>query len=165
MTAKTINILFGPPSDPNDCKKMLSGFFSENGKHIVCGGTTAAIVSDHLKKPLKVSLEYIDPSVPPVGEIEGVDLVTEGIVTMKKVQEYVKHYIEDKTGQDRSDGASLIFRFLMEADNINIYAGHAVNPNHQDTAFSIDINSKIKLLDTLADDLRKLQKNVEIFCF
>ena len=33
-----MNILFGPPKNRDDCDRMMSLFFSKEGKHIICGG-------------------------------------------------------------------------------------------------------------------------------
>jgi hypothetical protein len=49
-----VNLLIGPPADPADVSTMMSLFFSRNGKHIICGGTTSQLASEHLKKPLRV---------------------------------------------------------------------------------------------------------------
>ena len=80
-----MNILFGPPSNRDDANRMMSLFFSKEGKHIVCGGTTSSIVSKYLGKPIKASLVFDKNGVPPIAEIEGVDLVTEGVITVNKV--------------------------------------------------------------------------------
>lgn len=85
-----MNILFGPPRNRDDCDRMMSLFFSKEGKHIVCGGTTSSIAAKYLGKPLKASLSFERSDVPPIAEIEGVDLVTEGVITINKVIEYAK---------------------------------------------------------------------------
>ena len=85
-----MNLLIGPAKNPEDDEKMLSLFFSKEGKHIVCGGTTSTIVSRYLDKPVMMDSEYIDKDVPPTASIEGVDLVTEGVLTINKVLEYAK---------------------------------------------------------------------------
>ncbi len=89
------NILFGLPSSPNDDAKVLDSFLSLEGLHVVCGGTTAQVVAKKLGKPLKVSLHYEDKDVPPIGYIEGIDLVTEGVITMSRVLEYTLEYIRE----------------------------------------------------------------------
>ena len=90
-----MNLLFGPPSNRDDCDKMMSLFFSKEGKHIVCGGTTSTIAAKYLGKPLRPKLEFVDKDVPPIAEIEGVDLVTEGVITINKVLTYAKDYLKD----------------------------------------------------------------------
>ena len=85
-----MNMLFGPPSNRDDADRMMSLFFSKEGKHIICGGTTSSIAAKFLRKPLKASLNFEASDVPPIAEIEGVDLVTEGVITVNKVLEYAK---------------------------------------------------------------------------
>ena len=80
-----MNILFGPPRNRDDGDRMMSLFFSKEGKHIICGGTTSSIAAKYLGKPVKASLEFERGDVPPIAEIEGVDLVTEGVITINKV--------------------------------------------------------------------------------
>ncbi|MDD4113415.1 MAG: SpoIIE family protein phosphatase, partial [Herbinix sp.] len=58
-----MNMLFGPPSNPDDCHKMMSLFFSKEGKHVISGGTTASIASNYLGKVVKQSLKYEDNNI------------------------------------------------------------------------------------------------------
>ncbi|MBQ1374648.1 MAG: SpoIIE family protein phosphatase, partial [Clostridia bacterium] len=114
-----MNMLFGPPRNPDDANRMMSLFFSKRGKHIVCGGTTSSIAAKWLKKPLVASLDY-DPGsdVPPTATIEGVDLVTEGVITVNKVVEYARDYISENKDYAKwnfkKDGASQICSLLLE---------------------------------------------------
>ena len=112
-----INILFGPPKHGKE-RMTISFFFNLPGKHIVCGGTTANLVSDYLKKPLTVDLVYYRDDVPPVGKMEGVDLVTEGILTLTRVKEML---IEDEA--PAGDAASLIYKMLCAAEEICFVCG------------------------------------------
>ena len=68
-----VNLMIGPPSDRKDTHKYLSLFFSKEGKHIVCGGTTSTLASEFLHKPMVADLNYLDPEIPPIAKIEGVD--------------------------------------------------------------------------------------------
>lgn len=101
---------------------MMSLFFSKEGKHIVCGGTTSKIAAEYLNKPLIPHLEFIDPDVPPTAEIEGVDLVTEWVITISKVLSYAKDYLKDNSSYKqwsyKRDGASLICRLLFKRQPI-----------------------------------------------
>ena len=92
-----MNLLFGPPRNRDDCDRMMSLFFSKEGKHIVCGGTTSSIAAKYLGKPVRATLNFEQSDVPPIAEIEGVDLVTEGVITINKVIEYAKDAL-DKNG-------------------------------------------------------------------
>lgn len=165
-----MNMLFGPPANRDDCEKMMSLFFSKEGKHIVCGGTTASIAAKWLGKPLKASLTFERSDVPPIAEIDGVDLVTEGVITVNKVVEYAEDYVgENKLYEQWSmqrDGASLICRLLFEeATDINFFVGRAVNPAHQNPDLPINFNIKMNLVKKLTDALFKMGKKIKVSYF
>lgn len=165
-----VNILFGPPSNRDDCNRMLNLFFSKEGKHIVSGGTTASIVSKWLKKPLVTSLTFDRSNMPPIASIEGVDLVTEGVITMNKVVENAQDYLEKNESFEEwgygIDGASLICRILFEeATDINFYVGKAVNPAHQNPDLPINFNIKMNLVQVLSESLVKMGKRIKISYF
>lgn len=131
-----VNLMIGPPSKPEDLSKMHEAFFSAPGKRIVCGGTTSTLAAEYLKKPIIAQLDYLDSDIPPTAKVEGLDLVTEGVITMSKVVEYAKDYLEENRKYSqwgyKRDGASMIARMLFEeATDINFFVGRAVNPAHQ----------------------------------
>lgn len=165
-----MNMLFGPPSNRDDANRMMSLFFSKEGKHIVCGGTTSSIAAKFLRKPLVASLKFEKSDIPPIAKIEGVDLVTEGVITVNKVLEYAKDYIGDNKLYDQwnysEDGASLICRLLfIEATDINFYVGRAVNPAHQNPDLPINFHIKMNLVDELSKCLRKMGKRIKVSYF
>ena len=165
-----MNILFGPPRNPDDCNRMMSLFFSKEGKHIVCGGTTSSIAAKYLGKPLKASLNFARSDVPPTAEIEGVDLVTEGVITINKVIEYAKDSLDKNELYEQwgfnHDGASMICRMLFEeATDINFFVGRAVNPAHQNPDLPINFNIKMNLVEELSDCLRKMGKRIKVSYF
>lgn len=165
-----VNILFGPPANPDDNDRMMSLFFSKEGKHIVCGGTTSSIAAKYLGKPLKASLNFIKSDVPPIAEIEGVDLVTEGVITMNRVVEYAKDALKDNELYEKwsfgQDGASLICRMLFEeATDINFFVGRAINPAHQNPDLPINFNIKMNLVEELSKSLRQMGKRVKVSYF
>ncbi len=165
-----MNILFGPPRNKDDCDRMMSLFFSKEGKHIICGGTTSSIAAKYLGKPLKAVKACEKSDVPPISEIEGVDLVTEGVVTINRVIEYAKdalgkNELYEKWGFKR-DGASLISRLLFEeATDINFYVGRAINPAHQNPDLPINFNLKMSLVEELSECLRKMGKRIKVSYF
>ena len=165
-----MNILFGPPSNRDDGNRMMSLFFSKEGKHIICGGTTSSIAAKYLGKPIKVSLKFERSDVPPIAEIEGVDLVTEGVITVNKVLEYAKDYLGDNRHYEhwsvKRDGASLISRLLFEeATDINFYVGRAINPAHQNPDLPINFSIKMNLVEELSACLRKMGKRIKVSYF
>lgn len=165
-----MNLIIGPPASRHDADKMMSLFFSKEGKHIVCGGTTSAIAAQFLGKKLVPKLDYIDPEVPPTAEIEGVELVTEGIITINKVLAYAKDYLADNETYTqwcyKKDGASQIARLLFEeATDINFFVGRAVNPAHQNPDLPISFSIKMRLVDELAACLAKMGKQIKVSYF
>ena len=165
-----VNILFGPPSNRDDVNRMMSLFFSKEGKHIICGGTTSSIAAKYLGKPLKPSLSFESSDIPPTAELEGVDLVTEGVITVNKVVEYAKDYLKDNESYThwgyKRDGASLICRLLFEeATDINFYVGRAVNPAHQNPDLPINFNIKMNLVEELSGCLRQMGKRIKVSYF
>ncbi len=165
-----MNLLFGPPSNRDDCNRMMSLFFSKEGKHIVCGGTTSSIAAKWLGKPLTASLSYESSDVPPTACIDGVDLVTEGVITVNKVLEYAKDYLEDNESYEhwsiKNDGASQICRLLFEeATDINFYVGRAVNPAHQNPDLPINFNIKMNLVQELSKALKQMGKKIKVSYF
>ena len=165
-----MNLLFGPPSNRDDCNRMMALFFSKEGKHIVCGGTTSSIVAKYLGKPVRVGLSFEQSDIPPTAEIEGVDLVTEGVITVNRVVEYAKDYLNDNKSYEqwnfRHDGASMIARMLFEeATDINFFVGRAVNPAHQNPDLPINFNIKMNLVEELSTCLKQMGKRIKVSYF
>ena len=165
-----MNLLFGPPRDRDDCKRMMSLFFSKEGKHIVCGGTTASIAAKYLGKRIETDINFVRSDVPPIAKIEGVDLVTEGVITINRVVEYAHDALGENTLYEKwsfgHDGASLICRMLFEeATDINFYVGRAVNPAHQNPDLPINFNIKMNLVEELSKCLKQMGKRIKVSYF
>ncbi len=165
-----MHLVIGPPRDRDDCDKMMALFFSKPGKHIVCGGTTSSIAAKYLHQELVPEMNYEDPDVPPTAHIDGVDLVTEGVITMNKVLSYAEDYLKDNEAYSKwgfgRDGASRIARLLFEeATDINFYVGRAVNPAHQNPALPINFNIKMRLVEELAGCLKRMGKRIKVSYF
>jgi len=164
-----MNLLFGPPFNRDDADRMMSLFFSKEGKHIVCGGTTSSIAAKYLGKPIRANLDF-SSDLPPTAEIEGVDLVTEGVITVNKVVEYAKDYLAENKHYEhwslKRDGASQISRLLFEeATDINFYVGRAINPAHQNPDLPINFNIKMNLVEELTKCLKEIGKRIKVSYF
>ena len=165
-----MNLLFGPPSSRDDNDRMMSLFFSKEGKHIICGGTTSTIAAKYLRKPLRTTLKFESPDVPPIAEIEGVDLVTEGVITVNKVLTYARDYLAGNELYEqwslKRDGAALICRMLFEeATDINFYVGRAINPAHQNPDLPINFSIKMNLVQELSECLKQMGKRIKVSYF
>ena len=167
---KSVNLMMGPPHDPKDVNKMMALFFAKDGKHIVCGGTTSELTAKYLGKEVRTILEYPDPEIPPIAKIEGVDLTTEGVITMSRVLEYAKSYLEaDDIYADwnvSSDAASQIAKILFqEATDINFFVGTAINPAHQNPKLPINFNIKMQIVEQLSEQLKNMGKRIKVSYF
>ncbi|NCA92866.1 hypothetical protein EOM82_06430 [bacterium] len=149
---------------------MMSLFFAKEGKHIICGGTTSSIASQYLRKAIRTNHDSEDTDIPPTAEIEGVDLVTEGAITVSRVLDYAKSYLSDNKSYEqwscKQDGASKITRLLFEeATDINFFVGCAINPAHQTPELPISFNTKMRLAEELSVCLHKMGKKIVISYF
>jgi hypothetical protein len=161
-----VNVMVGPPVDKQYDGYYISKFMSSGQKKIVCGGTTSQIVARYLKTEVVSTLDIIDPLVPPIGKIDGIDLVTEGVLTLSKVLEYSNTYVSslDLTSKTYTnlDGASQLAHILLEeATEVDFYVGQSINPAHQ--GLSIQHNRKISLIEELSKNLKLLGKKVNIY--
>lgn len=167
---QSVNLMIGPPADPKDVNKMMSLFFSKQGKHIVCGGTTSSLAAQFLGKEVRPSLDYLDPEIPPTAEIDGVDLVTEGVITINRVVLYAQSYVADNEKFNDwnygLDGASAISRMLFEeATDINFFVGRASNAAHQNPDLPIGFNVKMRLVEQLSEALKTMGKKIKVSYF
>lgn len=165
-----MSLIIGPPASRDDADKMMSLFFSKQGKHIVCGGSTSAIVAGYLRKHVQPCLDFPDPDIPPIAKIDGVDLTTEGVITINRVLEYAQDYISTNEKYAKwsceKDGASQIARILFEeATDINFFVGRAINPAHQNPNLPINFSIKMRLIDELSECLKQMGKKIKVSYF
>ncbi|HHV45942.1 MAG TPA: SpoIIE family protein phosphatase [Tissierellia bacterium] len=166
---EVINMFTGPPEDETKDKMVVECLMNEKGKKVVCGGTAAKIVARELKKEIKTSMDFIDPDVPPIASIEGIDLVTEGVLTISKTIERLNMYLESPYRDNpfyrlyKEDGASKLAKlFIEDCTHLNLWIGKAVNPAHQNPDFPINLSIKLKVVNDLVKVLEKLDIKVNI---
>lgn len=162
-----VNLIVGPPEHKEDDNKTLKLFFSKKGKKIVCGGTTAKIVSRYLNKPIIINNNTGNEDVPSTSCIEGIDLVTEGMLTLEKVLSIAKQYtINSNVSLDlknKIDGASMMAKILFEeATDINFFIGKANNPSNNEFNNDISYTIKLGIIRELEKILSNMGKNVKI---
>lgn len=161
---RQLTILTGPPVDHRFDEKLVKRFLGQPGKKVVAGGTTAHIVSKACNRPLIMDLSSYSEYIPPMGHIEGIDLVTEGILTLNAVLERITNADAD-SGYPERNGADLLSEMLLEADKIEIFAGKSTNPAHQSPSFPFKINIKPQVLAKLQAVLESKGKEVYIEWF
>jgi hypothetical protein len=164
-----IDLFTGPPEDKNMDSWVVSKLMEGKGKKIVCGGTAANIVARELNEKLIVNMDYINPEVPPIATIKGIDLVTEGVLTLSKAVEIMKKYIDNFSKDDiiyelkDEDGASLLAKTLVEdCTHLNLWVGKAINPAHQNPDMPVNLSIKLKVVNELAKLMVNLGKKVKL---
>lgn len=167
--SEVIDLFTGPPVNKADDKWVMDKLMDGEGKKIICGGTTANIAQREIGKPIKVYMDFIDPEVPPMAYIEGIDLVTEGVLTLSKTVEKMKIYADSFSKEvaaydfTAKDGASQLGKMLIEeCTHINFWVGKAVNPAHQNPDFPMDLSIKLKIVWELVKVMKKLGKEVKL---
>ena len=127
---RTLTVWTGPPTDPALDEVALRKLMAEPGMRVICGDTTAQIAARLLGAELEMEPRPEDgwAEVPPVSRLEGVDLVTEGLVTLGKARERIAEVRRVRDLPRKSDGATRLARALLTADKIHFIVGLAVNP-------------------------------------
>ena len=164
-----VNIFTGPPEKKEDDERLMKDFMAAGGKKIVCGGTSSNIVARYLNKPIKASLDYFDPDIPPTAEIEGMDLVTEGVLTLNRTVQLLNTYNAGKVDEAffsqlyGKDGAAKLGRILIEECNhLNIFVGKAINETYQAAALPFDLSIRQRLIEQLVNECKKMGKTVTV---
>lgn len=162
-----VNIFTGPPKNPEDDERVVEDFISSEGIKIVAGGSSANIISRILGEEIITQIEYLDPDVPPIGAIKGVDLVTEGVLTLKKALDILKSYFANPTENknieslDAGHGASKIAKILAEqCTHVNLFVGRKINPAHQNPNMPMDLSIRLRIVEDLCTVLRSAGKVV-----
>ena len=160
-----VHIMVGPPVDKERDEEYVHRFMMDTDKRIVCGGTTSQVVARCTGRKLKTSFDFPDKDVPPIGFIDGIDLVTEGVITLRRLLTLSDKYVsvKDLTPKTyaKKDGGSLLANIIFEeATHVVFFVGQNVNAAHQ--GLDIDITMKLKLVERLADNLRCMGKNVVV---
>lgn len=154
-------LVTGPPYDMAQDKQLANTVDSFDGKKIVCGGTTIEILSRELKRDVTDSLEFFDPDLPPFSYMDGIDLVTEGILTLNKVNRILKDFDSNYiTGKGPADK---IVKMLHQSDLIHLIVGTKINEAHQDPNVPVDLEIRRTIALRLARLLEdKFLKEVKI---
>ena len=159
-------VLVGPPVRREEDAAVVEELLNCPGMKVVCGGTTSQIVSRHTGRELQIQLQYLSRDVPPAAAMEGIDLVTEGVVTLGKTLDLMEEYIASKDPgifSAQSDGAHLLARALViQCTSVKFIVGRALNPAHQNPDMPISLSIKLRLVKDIAAALRRIQKPVEL---
>jgi len=156
--ARNATVITGPAGNRAEMPRMLNDFITAPGQKIVCGGTTSHLVAEKLGKNLEIDFKYLDSGLPPTAKIHGIDLVTEGMLTLNRAVDYMKRGIPDC----EENAATRLIEVLRSCDGISFMVGTARNAAHQNANFPPELLLRRSVVETLASMLRGEGKTVEV---
>lgn len=161
---RKVTICTGPPVRPTDDQLMVKRFLADSrSQHVICGGTSGQIIARETGRELEVEPEYADPAIPPTATIRGIDLVTEGVLTLNRCLTAMTR--QDALPPNGDDGASRLQRMLLDADEVIFLVGMAQNPAHRDLETLVHLLPRDKIIDGLRERLERLGKRVTVEYF
>jgi len=164
-TPRTLTVAVGPPQNKEDDAKVARIIRDEPGSKVICGGTTGSIIAREWGSDIKVNLKDLDPEIPPYGRLRGVDLVTEGIISLSKTLEALKNEEARKKFSRRKNAVSLLAQFFLESNSIKFLVGKALNPAHQNPDLPLNLALKMQVVKEIAETLEEKGKKVELLYF
>jgi len=150
---RKLMLITGPPFYKIKDPRFVGQIREFNGKKIICGGTTAEIIARELNLTFTSMNEFTDATHPPKAELEGFELVTEGLLTISRVEEILEGYSTDtRLGDSPSDE---IVRMLLEHDIIHLIVGTRINWAHHDPDLPVDLEIRKVVVKRLINLLEK----------
>lgn len=161
-----LTLFTGPPSDPATDDEHAAFFMNQPGRKIVCGGTTASIVSLHLGCPVRPVLRSGHDDLPPMSRIDGVDVTAEGLLTLLRVTEYLVRSQSGPGGLPESiSGAAMITQELLAADSVLFLVGRAENTAYTTLHLPSSSLFRTSAIRQISDILQRSGKEVRtVFC-
>ncbi len=142
-------IFTGPPYNKDKDREYCLSFDAFTGKKAICGGTTANMIARELNREIYTSAQSDSGNLPPTAEMTGVDLVTEGILTLTRAAEYL-----EKEELTHPDAAGQLVDFFLESDIIEFMVGAMINQAHYDPSLPIEIEVRRNVV-------KKIKKTLE----
>lgn len=160
---RRVVVLTGPPRERSADGAVVARFLAFDGRRVVCGGTTGNLVAEALGEVIGTDESTAREDVPPIGELRGVDLLTEGILTMARTLQLLSDRARDgrRLPTDRN-GATLLADELLRADSILFLSGESANPHYQDPLLPRSVSIRRNLVTQLVDVLVRLGKDARI---
>jgi hypothetical protein len=155
-------IVTGPPVAQENDKILSSKIKNYVGKTAICGGTTTKIISRELNREVKVDIDTLDPEIPCSSKMAGIDLVTEGMLTLGKVMDMLEKDLP-KAEMEKNNGASKLLELILESDEIEFLVGTKINEVHQDPHMPFELGIRRNTIKSLARILdENYLKNIKI---
>lgn len=143
----------GPPIDRTRDAEIAATVASFPGRRVIAGGTTANFIARELGRAIRVNLHERDRDIPPTSGMDGIDLITEGTITMSRVADLLEHpAVEDGY---RRNGATAIVETLAESDEIHFLVGTKINEAHQNPSVPVDLEIRRNVMKRICRALEE----------
>jgi hypothetical protein len=140
-------VITGPPFAKERDGELAEMVLHFHGRKVICGGTTANIVARLLNRPVKMALAKLDPEIPPASVMEGVDLITEGTMTLARVAEM----LEQGAGQPWPENpARDLMTRMLQSDIVQFVVGTRINEAHQDPNVPVELDLRRNIIRKIA---------------
>ena len=166
---RVVSIFTGPPAKKEDDERIIHDFMHAEGKKVISGGTSANIAARVLGKEIVTEISTAGSDVPPTAVIDGIDLVTEGVLTLGKSLKLLKKYARGEFDAeffdelDTDNGASRLARLLIEeCTELNLFVGTAVNAAHKETELNFELSMRQNLVEQLVRTAEEMEKKVTV---
>lgn len=154
--------MIGPPVKREEDEAVVKRFMEIPGRKIISGGTTAGILGKMMGKDIVVDLSTMTNKIPPIGKLEGIDLVTEGVHTVNHALEILEKVRDIETLVGKRDGSNRLAWEFLYADSIHIFLGQAINPAHLNPNLPQEMGFKSRSVQAIANLLKERGKEVSL---
>jgi len=142
-------VVTGPPFDRNRDSELAERVLAFKGRKVICGGTTAGIISRLLNRAVRMPLGQLTPDVPPSAEMDGIDLVTEGTVTLANVAKTLETGFGNN-GDAHKTPAQELAALMLESDIVEFLVGTRINEAHQDPNVPVELDLRRNIIRKIA---------------
>ncbi len=140
-------VLTGPPFQKERDRELAELAHDFPGRKAICGGTTASIVGRLLGKQVSMDLSRVDPAIPPSSRMEGIDLVTEGTLTLARVAQWLEHSPPART---TTNAATELLSLMLDSDIVQFIVGTRINEAHQDPNVPVELDLRRNIVRRIA---------------
>ena len=150
---RRILVCTGSPYNEKKDEILADMVAQYDGTKLICGGTTSQIISRELGRDITVELKRDSAGLPPTSMMDGVDLITEGVLTLSRVKLLLERSVGGDIVQTGTDAR--VARMLLQHDIIEFVVGTRINPMHQDPSLPVELELRRNLIKDLAKLLEK----------
>lgn len=159
--AKTLTVLTGPPENRADDRRAATMLAEAEGKRAICGSSTAEIAARELGRRVRMLSMDVSFGSPPEYGMDGIDLITEGAVTLNQAMNLLLESI-DLTLKDTA--VFKLCRLMLEADMVTFLVGKGLNIDQDEDPLlrQLGVKPRSRIVEELAEHLRSVGKGVRI---